>query len=208
MTVAVRPERLELYGLEEPVTTGLNTLQGKVVRRVYFGDVFYYDVDTVAGVIEVKEENRPGVDLHEVGQQAVVAWDPAATTVVGVDHRNGRPSPPREPEEDARRADSRRGFFISLPAWIYLTVFFTVPLVIDARVLVCDEEFDRQDPTRRLESGELSPVVGSAGRPNRRAVDRARPGDDADLPRRCVPPCLLHGNLAARRCAACCSSSS
>ncbi|MEK7252050.1 MAG: ABC transporter ATP-binding protein [Actinomycetota bacterium] len=82
VTVAVRPERLELYGLEEPVTTGLNTLQGKVVRRVYFGDVFYYDVDTVAGVIEVKEENRPGVDLHEVGQQAVVAWDPAATTVV------------------------------------------------------------------------------------------------------------------------------
>ncbi|MEK7252049.1 MAG: ABC transporter permease [Actinomycetota bacterium] len=35
-----------------------------------------------------------------------------------------------ELEEDARRADSRRGFFISLPAWIYLTVFFTVPLVI------------------------------------------------------------------------------
>lgn len=82
VTVAVRPERLELYGLEEPVTTGLNTLQGKVVRRVYFGDVFYYDVDTAAGVIEVKEENRPGVDLHEVGGQAVVVWDPSATTVV------------------------------------------------------------------------------------------------------------------------------
>jgi len=82
VTVAVRPERLELYGLDEPVPSGLNTLRGKVVRRVYFGDVFYYDVDTPAGVIEVKEENRPGVDLHEIGQVTVVAWDPAATTVV------------------------------------------------------------------------------------------------------------------------------
>ena len=35
-----------------------------------------------------------------------------------------------ELEEAARRADSRRGFFIALPAWVYLTVFFTIPLFI------------------------------------------------------------------------------
>ena len=29
-------------------------------------------------VIEVKEENRPGVDLYDVGEEACVAWDPAA----------------------------------------------------------------------------------------------------------------------------------
>ena len=82
VTVAVRPERLELYGLGETVPARLNAVRGRVVRRVYFGDVFYYDVDTPDGVIEVKEENRPGVELHEIGEEAVVAWAPEATTVV------------------------------------------------------------------------------------------------------------------------------
>ncbi len=82
VTVAVRPERLDLYGLGEVVPAQLNAVRGRVVRRVYFGDVFYYDVDTPDGIIEVKEENRPGVDLHDIGEEAVVAWDPVATTVV------------------------------------------------------------------------------------------------------------------------------
>jgi len=82
VTVALRPERLELYGLGEVVPATLNAVRGRVTRRVYFGDVFFYDVDTTDGVIEVKEENRPGVDLHEIGEEAVVAWDPVATTVV------------------------------------------------------------------------------------------------------------------------------
>ncbi len=82
VTLAVRPERLELYDLDEPVPGGLNTVTGTVTRRTYFGDVFYYDIDTAAGVFEVKEENRPGVELYEQGDQAVVAWSPAATTVV------------------------------------------------------------------------------------------------------------------------------
>jgi spermidine/putrescine transport system permease protein len=37
-----------------------------------------------------------------------------------------------ELEEAARRADSRRGFLIALPAWFYLTVFFVLPLGIVA----------------------------------------------------------------------------
>jgi ABC-type Fe3+/spermidine/putrescine transport system ATPase subunit len=82
VTVAVRPERLSLFGRGETVPARLNAVHGRVVRRVYFGDVFYYDVDTPDGVLEVKEENRPGVALHEIGEEAVVAWDPAATTVV------------------------------------------------------------------------------------------------------------------------------
>jgi ABC-type Fe3+/spermidine/putrescine transport system ATPase subunit len=82
VTVALRPERLELFGIAEKVPDTLNAVRGRVARRVYFGDVFYYDVETPDGMIEVKEENRPGVDLHDVGEEAVVAWDPAATTVV------------------------------------------------------------------------------------------------------------------------------
>jgi spermidine/putrescine transport system ATP-binding protein len=82
VTMAVRPERLELFGSNEHIADGLNQIRGTVVRRTYYGDVFYYDVDTPAGVVEVKEENRPGVDLHEAGESTVVAWDPSATTVV------------------------------------------------------------------------------------------------------------------------------
>lgn len=83
VTVAIRPERFELYDPDEAIPDGLNRLPGTVTRRTYFGDVFYYDVDTPAGVIEAKEENRPGVELYEVGEQTVVTWDPEASTVVG-----------------------------------------------------------------------------------------------------------------------------
>jgi ABC-type Fe3+/spermidine/putrescine transport system ATPase subunit len=82
VTIAVRPERLELYGLDETIPEGLNRVEGSVSRRIYYGDVFYYDVETPGGVFEVKEENRPGVELHAAGDRVVVAWDPAATTVV------------------------------------------------------------------------------------------------------------------------------
>ncbi len=82
VTVAIRPERLSLYDVDEAIPEGSNRVTGKVVRRIYHGDVFYYDVDTSAGVIEAKEENRPGVELYEVGEETVVVWDPVATTVV------------------------------------------------------------------------------------------------------------------------------
>jgi spermidine/putrescine transport system ATP-binding protein len=82
VTVAVRPERLALFDLDEMVPDGANTLPGRVTRRTYYGDVFYYDIDTPAGVLEAKEENRPGVELYEVGEETVVAWSPRATTVV------------------------------------------------------------------------------------------------------------------------------
>jgi spermidine/putrescine transport system ATP-binding protein len=82
VTMAVRPERLELYDLDEEIPTGLNRVEGRVVRRMYYGDVFFYDVETGAGVFEVKEENRPGVELYEAGEETVVTWDPAASTVV------------------------------------------------------------------------------------------------------------------------------
>jgi spermidine/putrescine transport system ATP-binding protein len=82
VTVAIRPERFELYDLDEPVPDGANRLRGTVRRRTYYGDVFYYEVDTPAAVIEVKEENRPGVELYEAGEETFVVWSPSATTVV------------------------------------------------------------------------------------------------------------------------------
>ena len=83
VTLAIRPERLALYDLDEAVPDGMNQIRGRVVRRMYFGDVYYYDVEAGLGsVIEVKEENRPGVELYEEGEEAVVVWNPAAATRV------------------------------------------------------------------------------------------------------------------------------
>lgn len=82
VTVAIRPERFALRNSESDVPAGANSVSGKIIRRIYHGDVFYYDLDTPGGVIEVKEENRPGVTLYDVDSQVHVSWDPAAATVV------------------------------------------------------------------------------------------------------------------------------
>jgi spermidine/putrescine transport system ATP-binding protein len=82
VTVAIRPERFELFDLDEHIPDRLNTIEGTVTRRIYHGDVWYYDVDTAAGLIEAKEENRPRIELYEVGERTILGWDPAATTVV------------------------------------------------------------------------------------------------------------------------------
>jgi spermidine/putrescine transport system ATP-binding protein len=82
VTVAIRPERLELYDPDEPVPDGANRIEGTIARRTYYGDVFYYDVDTPAGPLEVKEENRPGVENYEHGDRVLVVWHASAMSVV------------------------------------------------------------------------------------------------------------------------------
>ena len=82
VTVAIRPERFELFDPDETIPAGSNRIDGTVARRTYYGDVFYYDVDTPAGRVEAKEENRPGVELYGHGDPCVVVWSPEATTVV------------------------------------------------------------------------------------------------------------------------------
>ncbi|MEX1005310.1 MAG: ABC transporter ATP-binding protein [Acidimicrobiia bacterium] len=82
VTVAIRPERFELYDLDEAIPDGSNRIEGTVARRTYYGDVFYYDVDTPAGRIEAKEENRPGVEHYEHGERVIVVWHQSAMAVV------------------------------------------------------------------------------------------------------------------------------
>ncbi len=84
VTLAIRPERFSIHAREEGISAGQNRARARVTRRVYYGDVFYYDVDIGAGtVLEVKEENRPDVPTHEVGDQVLVAWSPEAANLVG-----------------------------------------------------------------------------------------------------------------------------
>jgi spermidine/putrescine transport system ATP-binding protein len=83
VTLALRPESLALYDLDEEIPGGDNRVRVKVTRRLYYGDVYFYDVDAGIGTeIEVKEENRPGVSLYEVGEEAYLVWHPEAANVV------------------------------------------------------------------------------------------------------------------------------
>jgi len=83
VTLALRPERLALYDLDEAIPAGHNRVKARVTRRLYYGDVYFYDVDAGIGTeIEVKEENRPGVELYDVGEEAYLVWNPEAANVV------------------------------------------------------------------------------------------------------------------------------
>ena len=83
VTLALRPERLSLFDLDEELPSGYNRLRVRVTRRMYFGDVYFYDVDAGLGAqIEVKEENRPGVELYDIGEEAYLAWSPQAANLV------------------------------------------------------------------------------------------------------------------------------
>jgi spermidine/putrescine transport system ATP-binding protein len=83
VTLALRPERLELYDPDEAIPDSHFRLAGKVTRKLYYGDAFYYDVEVgLDHPLEVKEENRPGVGTYELGDDAVVVWDPSATNIV------------------------------------------------------------------------------------------------------------------------------
>ncbi len=82
-TLTIRPERLSLYDLDEPIPEGYHKIKVSVTRRMYHGDVYYYGVDAGVGVIiDVKEENRPSVERYEIGEEAFVVWHPDAATLV------------------------------------------------------------------------------------------------------------------------------
>jgi spermidine/putrescine transport system ATP-binding protein len=81
VTIAIRPERFGLHGVDADVGDR-NRIEGTVTRRIYHGDVFFYDVETPAGALEVKEENRPSVQQFDVGDRVAVSWNSVATSVV------------------------------------------------------------------------------------------------------------------------------
>lgn len=82
-TLTLRPERLSLYDLDEPIPDGYNRLQVRVRRRVYYGDVYYYGVEGGTGeLVEVKEENRPSVERYELDEEAYLVWHPDAASLV------------------------------------------------------------------------------------------------------------------------------
>ena len=83
VTLAIRPERFVLHKLDDQITDGRNRLRARVNRRTYFGDVFYYEIDVgLDKPVDVKEENRPDVATHHVGEEVYVTWRPGAANLV------------------------------------------------------------------------------------------------------------------------------
>jgi len=82
VTVAIRPERFTLFRPDDEIPSDRSSIAGKVVRRIYHGDVFLYDVETAEGLLEVKEENRPTVEVFDVDAPVTVTWNPSAATVI------------------------------------------------------------------------------------------------------------------------------
>lgn len=82
VTIAIRPERIGLHPTDGQAPSGFNVVEGTVERKVYHGDFYFYLIDTPAGPLEVKEENRPSVRQFEVGDRVLAAWNPIAATVM------------------------------------------------------------------------------------------------------------------------------
>ncbi|MGH3649248.1 MAG: ABC transporter ATP-binding protein [Acidimicrobiia bacterium] len=83
ITLALRPERFALHRIGETPPAGRNQMKARITRRTYYGDVYFYDVDAGLGSqLEVKEENRPEIGTHEVGDEVVVSWTIGAANLV------------------------------------------------------------------------------------------------------------------------------
>ncbi len=80
VALGIRPERLSIAA--DAVAEGRGRIEGTVTARIYHGDLHFYSVETVAGTLRVKEENRPGLPLHDEGARVTVHWNPASVSVL------------------------------------------------------------------------------------------------------------------------------
>ena len=76
VTLTLRPEKIDLHPAAVDAPAHFNRLAGRVVRRLYYGDSLYYEVDLGPAVIDARSENRPGVPRFEAGDDVVVAFHP------------------------------------------------------------------------------------------------------------------------------------
>jgi len=73
VTVAVRPEKLHLYGERSEAPPDRNAVSGRVTRKIFYGEALYYEIDVGAsGTFDVRVENVPSAKRWEVGDDVVV----------------------------------------------------------------------------------------------------------------------------------------
>ena len=71
--VFVRPEKMDARDAEF-VDDSLNTLAGRVVRRLFLGSKVRYFVDVGENEVVVDDPNQHSTTLHETGDSVVLAW--------------------------------------------------------------------------------------------------------------------------------------
>jgi spermidine/putrescine transport system ATP-binding protein len=76
VTLTLRPEKIDLHHAGDAVPENFNQLNGTVVRRLYFGESLYYEVDFGHTVVDAREENRPGRKRFNEGEAVVAAFHP------------------------------------------------------------------------------------------------------------------------------------
>ena len=84
--VGVRPEKIRMYGPDDEIPAGLNTLTGTVRDASYLGVSTQYVVETQGGgrlaVYEQNVERTIHGSLHRPGEDVHLAWSPAHTFAV------------------------------------------------------------------------------------------------------------------------------
>ncbi len=73
VSLALRPERVQLYRNREECPAGRNAIDGSVARAIFQGESIFYEVEIgEAGSIEAHVENLPGMTRWDVGDYVVV----------------------------------------------------------------------------------------------------------------------------------------
>ena len=81
ITLAVRPEMLHLYGDRSDAPTGRNAIPGTVVRKIFYGEALYYEIDIGAsGAFDVRVENVPSAKRWDIGDDVIVDFHLEAAT--------------------------------------------------------------------------------------------------------------------------------
>lgn len=78
VTLTLRPEKLNISEPNERVPEDRSVLEGKVQRRIYYGDALYYEVDIGGAIVDVMVENRPGISRHAEGDRVTLDFHPEA----------------------------------------------------------------------------------------------------------------------------------
>lgn len=78
VTLTLRPEKLNISAPDQSIPDDRCALEGKVHRRIYYGDALYYEVDIGGAIVDVMVENRPGISRYTEGERVTLDFHPEA----------------------------------------------------------------------------------------------------------------------------------